>query len=283
MQRPQPSLARVQAMLIVYEPGTAVDRQAACQLADRLGIDPARVCQSDQYQGDELALVYVDGRWQLQSADSGHQVAIDFCTSRWRHRLRPSNLNGEYLVRALRGRQRDLSGSTVLDATAGLGGDSLLLAAAGFDVTLVERLPVLVYLLECAIADALDDDMLGAIVARMTPVHDDSTRFMASLLHSGVRPDFVYLDPMYAAPAASGQQTLPKRSAAPRKEMVVLQELSDRLMPVGSDAAGLLESALAVAGKKVIVKRPLHAPSLANAKPSARLAGRAARFDIYAV
>ena len=48
-------------------------------------------------------------------------------------RLRPSNLGGEIIVKAARFKNADYP-LIAVDATAGLGEDSLLLAAAGFTV-----------------------------------------------------------------------------------------------------------------------------------------------------
>ena len=270
-------------MQIVYEADAQVDQQAAWRVADRLGIERSAVHGTGQFPHGEPVLLYRGGCWQLQAADGKHLVEVDFLAPRWQRRLRPANLNGEHLVRALRGRQRDLHGNTVLDATAGLGGDSLLLAAAGFDVMLVERLPVLVYLLEQAITAAAGDDALAAVISRMTPVQADSIEFMASLKQAGKQFDFVYLDPMYAVPPTAGQPVAKKRTAAPRKEMVMLQALGEQLRAGGDDAGHLLELALQVARRKVVVKRPLHAASLGDRPPTSALSGRAARFDIYAI
>ena len=269
-------------MQILFDPASPGDEDAAQQLALRTGLEAHAVLAAQQRDNAEPALVRVAGRWELQSAAGQHRLRVDFCSSRWQQRLRPANLNGEYLVRALRGRKRDLQGSTVLDATAGFGSDSLLLAAAGFEVTLLERMPVLVCLLEQAIAEAAvaSDEALRATVNRMTPLHVDSIDYMRALQSP---PDFVYLDPMYDAPPVAGQVLGKKRSAAPRKEMAVLKQLTDPAACDPAEAGSLLEHALAVARSKVVVKRPLHAPALAGIAPTSTLAGSAARFDIYAL
>ena len=54
------------------------------------------------------------------------------------------------------------------------------------------------------------------------------------------------------------------------------------LLGPGDDADALLEAALHVAGKRVVVKRPRLAATLAGRKPSHQLTGRSSRFDVYA-
>ena len=68
-------------------------------------------------------------------------------------RLKAGKLSGELLVRAakIKGKEGLL---TAVDATAGLGEDSLLLAAAGFQVILCERNPVVYELLRDAVRRA---------------------------------------------------------------------------------------------------------------------------------
>lgn len=70
-------------------------------------------------------------------------------------RLKQSNLERELLVKAARLKNVPLSSLHVLDATAGFGEDSLLLAAAGCRVTLYEYNPVIAALLQDALDRAL--------------------------------------------------------------------------------------------------------------------------------
>jgi 16S rRNA (guanine1516-N2)-methyltransferase len=152
---------------------------------------------------------------------------------------------------------------TVVDATAGLAQDALLLALLGLRVTAIERSPV---------AAALARDGLRrfsaergvALDARLELRTGDARTLLATL----PAPDAVYLDPMFP----------PKRrkSAAVRKEMRLLRAL------VGddADAAELLAVARARARERVVVKRPDDAPPLAPG-PHASIAGKLVRYDIY--
>ena len=85
-------------------------------------------------QADEGGLSLVQGKLSVRG-DFTHMIP----------RLRPSYLNREFLVKA--GRMKGIERPVAIDATAGLGEDSLLLAAAGFRVHLFEYNPVIAALL----------------------------------------------------------------------------------------------------------------------------------------
>lgn len=68
-----------------------------------------------------------------------------------------------------------------------------------------------------------------------------------------------------------------EKSALVKKEMRVFQSL------VGADldADGLLAPAMALASKRVVVKRPDYAEDLDGVKPSMVIATKKNRFDVY--
>lgn len=177
-------------------------------------------------------------------------------------RLRADRLGRELLVRAAR--VRGSAAPTVVDATAGLGEDALLLAAAGFTVTMFERDPVIAALLRDALDRAADKPQLKDIVERMTLVEGDSVSGLGAL---GFSPDVVFLDPMFP------ERT---KSAAVKKKFQLLHHLE---LPC-EDEEGLLDAALAVRPRKVVIKRPAKGPWLAGVKPSHSLAGKAVRYDV---
>lgn len=177
-------------------------------------------------------------------------------------RLRADRLGRELLVRAAR--VRGSAVPTVVDATAGLGEDALLLAAAGFTVTMFERDPVIAALLRDALDRAADKPQLKDIVERMTLVEGDSVSGLGAL---GFSPDVVFLDPMFP------ERT---KSAAVKKKFQLLHHLE---LPC-EDEEGLLDAALAVRPRKVVIKRPAKGPWLAGVKPSHSLAGKAVRYDV---
>lgn len=177
-------------------------------------------------------------------------------------RLRADRLGRELLVRAAR--VRGSAVPTVVDATAGLGEDALLLAAAGFTVTMFERDPVIAALLRDALDRAADKPQLKDTVERMTLVEGDSVSGLGAL---GFSPDVVFLDPMFP------ERT---KSAAVKKKFQLLHHLE---LPC-EDEEGLLDAALAVRPRKVVIKRPAKGPWLAGVKPSHSLAGKAVRYDV---
>jgi 16S rRNA (guanine1516-N2)-methyltransferase len=156
---------------------------------------------------------------------------------------------------------------TVLDATAGLGQDAFILASYGCEVRMYERSPVIYALLEDGLRRARADKTLSDIVGRMSLSHGDA-KLILSTLSQDEKPDVIYLDPMYPE---SG------KTAAKRKEMRFFREL------VGDDldVQEVFEAALGTALNRVVLKRPLKAPTFA--KPSHVLAGKTVRFDIYVI
>ena len=181
-------------------------------------------------------------------------------------RVRPDRLSGELLVKA--SRIKGLTAPRVFDATAGLGEDSFLLAAAGFEVTLCECNPVIAALLEDAFARAEQDERTAAIASRMHLAKDDSIALLYRIAASDGEPgpDVVYLDPMFPAR---------QKSAAVKKKFQLLHHLE---RPCANEGE-LMEAALAVRPRKIVVKRPPKAPHLADIKPSHALEGKAVRYD----
>ena len=190
----------------------------------------------------------------------GMVLRADF--SRLLPRLRADRLGRELLVRAAR--TRGVTAPTVVDATAGLGEDSLLPAAAGYTVIMFEKDPVIAALLRDALDRAADDSQLAEAVARMTLVEGDS---VAGLRELSFSPDVVFLDPMFP------ERT---KSAAVKKKFQLLHHLERPC----EDEEGLLAAALAARPRKVVIKRPPKGPWLAGAKPSHSLAGKAVRYDV---
>lgn len=200
----------------------------------------------------------VDGRLTLMA--DGMELAEDFCEML--PRLRPDRLGRELLVKAVR--VRGVEGIRVFDATAGLGEDSLLLAAAGFSVTMCEGDPVIAALLADGLRRAADDPELSGIVERMSLVEGDSIEILPSLTES---PDVVYLDPMFPART---------KSAAVKKKFQLLHRLESPC----ADEASLMDAALAAHPRKIVVKRPIKAPVLAGVRPSHSISGKAVRYDV---
>ncbi len=95
-------------------------------------------------------------------------------------RLKRNNLSSELLVRAAKFSDKC---NTAFDATAGMAEDSLLLAAAGFDVTLYEKDPVIYILVKDALERAANVPELADAVSRMRLINGDSIEAMYDFAH----------------------------------------------------------------------------------------------------
>ncbi len=178
-------------------------------------------------------------------------------------RVKPGRLQAELLVKAAK--VKGVAEPCAVDATAGFGADSFLLAAAGYKVVLFENDLVIAALLEDALKRAADDDRTAAIVVRMQLVKGDSVAGLAQL---GFKPDVVLLDPMFPER---------RKSAAVKKKF----QLIHRLEQPCSNEEELLAAAIACEPRKIVVKRPPKGPYLAGKKPSYSLKSKAVRYDCH--
>lgn len=213
-----------------------------------------------------MELVERDGCLVLVADD----MALTADLSELLARLRPDRLSRELLVRAARLRGVGDRTPVAVDATAGLGEDALLLAAAGFETLLYERDPVVAALLSDGLRRARDDARLASVAARMRLAGADSVSGMRTLAAEGKHVDVVLLDPMFPAK---------RKDAATRKKLQLIQRLEEP--STDADGEALLAAAFELRPRKVIVKRPLKGPFLAGRKPSYDLRGKVVRYDVY--
>ncbi len=198
-----------------------------------------------------LALVYED---QVLHGDFTKMIP----------RLKHHNLTGELLVKAAKIKDADYP-LKAIDATAGLGDDSILLAAAGFEVEMYERNPVIHALLSDAMERAKQIPELAETVNRMHLHYGDSAEAMKQQTSA---PDVILLDPMFPAR---------QKNALVKKKLQMIQKLE---MPC-VDEGELLLTAMALGPRKLIVKRPPKGPHLAGVKPDYSNEGKAVRFDCF--
>ncbi|MBT8486925.1 MAG: class I SAM-dependent methyltransferase [Phycisphaerales bacterium] len=178
--------------------------------------------------------------------------------------LRPGR--GDGLRRQPLGRAIGRTGATVIDATAGLGRDAFMLAAMGHRVNAIERSPVLVQLLIEGWSHALaETPALASVLTRIELREGDARAMLPACVPA---PDVVYLDPMYP----------PKRKASALAPMRV--RLVRGLVGDDPDAEELLAIARRAARTRVVVKRPHHAPPLAE-PVAGSVKSKLVRFDIY--
>ncbi len=154
---------------------------------------------------------------------------------------------------------------SVLDATAGMGRDSLIMLMLGCQVTMQERNPAIFRLLENAVARLRANPIIDqSIFERLQLTNANSIESM----NGQQSYEVVYLDPMFPER---------KKSALVKKEM----RLFKRIAGDDLDADDLLIAALETSANRVVVKRPKGADNLANRKPSHQIVGKKFRFDVY--
>ena len=241
---------------------------------DWVGVDPLQQVVS---RGEAMDLIpWLSIRWQTTCPCSGHyfwwdgdglalksaefdlrsRVHVDFVHGSQARRIKA--VTGEALTRAV-GCQKGLRPS-VIDTTAGLGGDLSVLANLGCKVLAMERDPVVAALLVDALRRAEEAEI--GWCDRLRFRYADSAQVVSRVSH-GV----IYLDPMFPK----------ERKAAASFPMRVLQELDQTTY----DPDRLLEAALDSDAARVVVKRPIRADFLGGRRPSSHLKAKTVRFDLY--
>jgi 16S rRNA (guanine1516-N2)-methyltransferase len=193
---------------------------------------------------------------------------VSFTSPTMTYRLKHGGGRSQALARAV-GLKKGWQ-PTVIDATAGLGRDSFILAYLGCHVRMLERSPILAALLEDALQRAEHSEQTAEIIIkRLRFTQTDSRGFLQKLQQEDY-PDVIYLDPMYP------ERT---KSSLVKKEMRILRGLAGD----DQDAAELLTIALGCVRNRVVVKRPRLAPTLSSMKPSHQITGKTSRFDVYLI
>lgn len=230
--------------------GKGGQKDAALSLASRLGVP---LSETD---GEGLTVLYDAAGVSL----TGYGLTYRGDFSEMLRRVTEGRLQHEMLVRAAKTKEE---APTAVDATAGMGEDSFLLAAAGYTVTLFEQDPVVAALLKDALRRAKKDPVLREIAGRMKVIEGDSVALLPTLPFS---PDLIYLDPMFPERQKSGLIG---------KKLQLIQKLESPC----SEEEALLSAALAANPKKLVIKRPLKGPFLAGKKPDYSIEGKAIRYD----
>ena len=216
---------------------------------------------------DIILLVNADGL-SLQSTgkNAPGPIRVEFGSPSMRHR-RQSGQN-EMLGRAVGVGKKD--NLHVLDATAGLGRESFVLADLGCQMSLCEQHPIIGELLVSGLEKAQQqgDEWLRSVSRRLEFFQGDAREMDPGLIQ---KIDVIYLDPMF-----------PERnkSASVKKEMALFQSLLEGTESQ-SDAEDLLLWSLEQDVARVVVKRPAKAPNLARQKPAHIIAGKSVRYDVY--
>ena len=152
-----------------------------------------------------------------------------------------------------------LPNDNLYDLTAGFAGDSFLLASYGYNITLIEKHPIIYAITQHAIAELKE----SKIYHRMKIINIDALQYLDMIETDN---NIFYLDPMF--------ENIQK--AKVKKNMQLLQHIN----PDNCDIEILLEKALRK-GKKAIVKRNLKAGKIGDYLPHHIIYGSKIKFEIY--
>jgi 16S rRNA (guanine1516-N2)-methyltransferase len=191
------------------------------------------------------------------------ELKVDFVNGPVAHRLRFGGGRGQDIAKAmgLRGGKTP----SIIDATAGLGRDSFLLASLGASVTMIERSEKMHALLQDGMQRAArEGGDLADIIGRMTLLNGDAKDLLPNLT-----TDAILIDPMHP----------PRHNSA-----LVKQELRQVRDIVGTDddAIDLVRVALTCAKNRVVLKWPAKADPMQGLQEcSHQIRGKSTRYDVF--
>jgi 16S rRNA (guanine1516-N2)-methyltransferase len=155
---------------------------------------------------------------------------------------------------------------SVVDATSGWAQDALALFRMGYDVTCMERSPIMAALISDGFQRLAEKDWVQK--RALTPPSLLVGNAIELLADLPAPPDCIYLDPMFPPKR--------KKSAMTRKSMAVLRDI----LGDDTDRQALFEAAFAATGRRVVVKSPDYAEPLGG-KPTESVQGKLLRYDVY--
>lgn len=204
-------------------------------------------------------LEWTNGQYWLHSdipKENPIGIEIDKELQRHEEYFRKSSLQKELLAKALgvKGPYRP----KVLDLTAGLLGDSLLMLAFGCEVWASERHPAIQKLIESAVMNAKNPK-----ISHFHFIQKDGF----SVLDEMPQVDVIYFDPMFED---ANEKTSPK------KEMRIFRNMVGK----DEDAREVFQKAAEIGPKRLVVKRPRHSEVLFGT-PSVEYVGKSTRYDVY--
>lgn len=243
-------------------------KQAATSFAKKFNYP----CQSNTEVNTSLNLNYTNEYVELRDNDKNIAIHIDFLSGNLAHRQQYGGGRGQSIAKAI-GLKQGVAPPFVVDATAGLAKDAYVLACLGCPVILLERSAVIVELINDAVHRASENENFKSILETgFKVINKSSIEFLTKLSNesNSILPDVIYLDPMYPDR---------KKSASVKKNMQILQKLLGK----DEDTQELLSTALKVAKKRVVVKRPKGAENLSEVKPTYAVESKKTRYDVYVI
>lgn len=215
--------------------------------------------QFSDVQNVDLTFEWIDGQYWLQSdkpKENPIGIEIDKTLNRHEEFFKKSSIHKELLAKAIgvKGSYRP----KVLDLTAGLLGDSLLMLSFGCEVWAVERHPVIRFLILSALQNSTHP--------KRSHFHFLSQDAL-SIMEEKLPVESLFFDPMFEDA---------NDKASPKKEMRIFRSLIGKDL----DAQLVFQRALSQGSKRLVVKRPRHSITLGS-DPSVQYIGKSTRYDVY--
>lgn len=240
------------------------------QLAATLGLELSLISSAVDNPNGYYLNLGPQGLSLVPCASKSHgPITCQFDSGANSHRRKFGGGNGQAIAKATGVSGKFKPG--ILDLTAGMGGDSFVLASLGCEVQMLERNAIVFNLLQDGIARASqsEDSSLREIIARMALLSGDARSYLQVSMANDYA-DVIYMDPMFPER---------KKSAKVKKEMQAFHQI----VGADEDAAELLPLALERARYRLVIKRSTSAGYLADLQPSYSLEGKSTRFDIFAL
>ena len=218
--------------------------------------------QIQAYSIDQDILLHIDDEQIQFCSELNSQKACSSHSFQDSKLIRRAAQKNQSLIKACNNKKNEIK--TIIDLTAGWGKDSFVLATHCQQVVMLEQHPLvshtLDYLLKTGSSNSEEERF-----NRLSVKHANSFEYLSNM--ENLLADCLYMDPMFPDH---------KSGAKPSKDLQILQLLTDN-----QDIEALFELALTRAKYRVVVKRPLHAPTINSKKPDITYKEKTIRFDIY--
>ncbi|MGP5229425.1 class I SAM-dependent methyltransferase [Psychrobacter celer] len=272
----QAQIERLQALIVQHQLPIVLNTE---RLHDKL----TQKRRQQLSQTVTLPILVLDQKDKLSWLSDGLSVAPEW--DKLQRRVVSAGRKSELLLQAA----KVTADSHVIDATAGFGHDSLILASTGAQVTMLEQQPLMALLLLVEQQRMSAQPNWQKLMSRLHIINTDALSYFATLpadmTGATKAVDVVYLDPMF--PEDSYQDSKTGKGAKVGKQMQALHHLAHP--PTLDEEMALLNKAQAVVADnqegrgRVIVKRPQQAPFLSQQNPDESWHHAAVRFDGYFV
>ena len=234
------------------------------------------------------AIFILDNKGELSLLIDGISVAPNWV--KLQRRVVSAGRKSELLLQAAKLRAEQ----SVLDATAGFGHDSLILASTGAQVTMLEQQPLLALLLLSEQQKMAAERNWQKLMSRLTIKNCSAEDHLRQVQAQNLRYDVIYLDPMF--PDDSYENSKTGKGAKVGKHMqalhglvqppsskaeVTLFDLAKNAITYPCDEQSQSQDSSEMSGRRLIIKRPVSAPYLAGQTPIESWQNDVLRFDGY--